>query len=108
MWWRFAARADAPRVLRVIVAALAGHVAFGMLRLFRHASVEPAPPTADDVVRDELAWQFKSVADRHGGWPVFYEVPAASLPHYIDIGLSFLKLGEEARVDLPAFSLEGG
>lgn len=59
-------------------------------------------------VRDELAWRLKEEADRHGGWPVFYELPATSLPRYIDLGLTFLKVGEEARVNLTEFSLEGG
>ena len=30
------------------------------------------------------------------------------LHHYADFGLTFVKLGEEARVDLAAFSLDGG
>ncbi len=58
--------------------------------------------------RADLAWRFKAEADAHGGWPVFYDVSAETLPLYIDLGLTFLKLGEEARVDLAAFSLEGG
>jgi phosphatidylglycerol lysyltransferase len=58
--------------------------------------------------RAELAWRFKELAAEHGGWPVFYEVGADTLPVYIDLGLTFLKLGESARVDLRAFSLEGG
>jgi phosphatidylglycerol lysyltransferase len=57
--------------------------------------------------RAELAWRFREAADTHGGWPVFYEVGADTLPLYIDLGLGFLKLGEEARVDLHRFSLEG-
>lgn len=55
----------------------------------------------------ELAWRFREMADRHGGWPVFYEVGTARLPLYIDLGLSLLKLGEEAIVLLQAFSLDG-
>ena len=57
--------------------------------------------------RAELAWRFREAADTHGGWPVFYEVGAETLPLYIDLGLSFLKLGEAARVDLRRFSLDG-
>ena len=58
--------------------------------------------------RADLAWRFKAEADAHGGWPVFYDVSAETLPLYIDLGLTFLKLGEQARVDLATFSLEGG
>jgi phosphatidylglycerol lysyltransferase len=41
------------------------------------------------------------------GTPVFYEVGARSLHLYADFGLTFVKLGEEARVDLERFTLEG-
>ncbi len=40
-------------------------------------------------------------------WPVFYEVSTERLPLYIELGLSLYKLGEEARVSLPEFSMEG-
>ena len=43
-----------------------------------------------------------------GGIPVFYEVTRAHLHRYADFGLTFVKLGEEAKVDLTAFTLEGG
>ena len=59
-------------------------------------------------VQGALAWRFKEEADRHNGWPVFYKVAPATLPLYIDLGLTFMKLGEEARIDLQAFSLDGG
>ena len=38
---------------------------------------------------------------------MFYQVSAEELPLYIDLGLAVMKLGEEARVELPDFSLEG-
>ncbi|HEU0204654.1 MAG TPA: bifunctional lysylphosphatidylglycerol flippase/synthetase MprF, partial [Burkholderiaceae bacterium] len=53
----------------------------------------------------ELAWQFRDLCDRYGGWPVFYEVRPENLDLYIDLGLTLTKLGEEARVDLAAFDL---
>ena len=56
----------------------------------------------------ELAWRFREICDRHGGWTIFYEVGPENLPLYLDLGLSLLKLGEEARVPLENFSLEGG
>jgi phosphatidylglycerol lysyltransferase len=43
-----------------------------------------------------------------GGVPVFYEVTRAHLHRYADFGLTFVKLGEEAKVDLTTFTLEGG
>ncbi|MEO5509749.1 MAG: bifunctional lysylphosphatidylglycerol flippase/synthetase MprF [Longimicrobiales bacterium] len=57
--------------------------------------------------RDELAWKFREMVDRHDGWPVFYQVRPENLALYLDLGLTMLKLGEEARVPLREFSLEG-
>lgn len=64
-------------------------------------------PVGPSEERSEMAWRFHEMCDRHDGWTVFYEVRAESLPLYLDLGLSPLKLGEEARVPLEKFSLEG-
>lgn len=56
--------------------------------------------------RAELIWQFRDLCDVYHARPVFYQVRAENLPYYMDIGLSALKLGEEARVDLRRFDLE--
>jgi phosphatidylglycerol lysyltransferase len=66
---------------------------------------DPLGPTSEHA---ELAWRFRELAHQHGGWPVFYQVSRELLPLYIDLGLTLLKLGEEAHVPLAAFSLEGG
>ena len=55
----------------------------------------------------ELAWDLRQLADRYGAGVAFYEVDAASLPLYLDLGLTAVKIGEEARVSLADFSLEG-
>jgi type IV secretory pathway VirJ component len=55
----------------------------------------------------DLMWRFIELADSHGGRAAFYQIPASSLPLYLDAGLKILKLGEEARVSLPSFTLEG-
>src|SRR5690606_31598003 len=55
----------------------------------------------------ELIWRFRELGDRHGGRVAFYEIAAADLPLYLDLGLTLLKLGEAARVPLDRFSLEG-
>jgi lysylphosphatidylglycerol synthetase-like protein (DUF2156 family) len=41
------------------------------------------------------------------GGPLLYEVGYERLHLYLDLGLSLFKLGEEARVPLAEFSLEG-
>jgi phosphatidylglycerol lysyltransferase len=65
---------------------------------------DPVGPTA---ACEALAWQFRELVDRHGGRVVFYQVDRANLGLYLDLGLSAIKLGEEAIVSLPGFSLEG-
>lgn len=51
---------------------------------------------------------FLERADDFGGVPVFYEISRAHLHRYADVGLTFVKLGEEARVELCGVSLAGG
>ncbi|MBJ3774225.1 bifunctional lysylphosphatidylglycerol flippase/synthetase MprF [Acuticoccus mangrovi] len=65
------------------------------------------PVGADSRTTVDLIWRFKELADRHGGRAAFYQVSSQYLPLYIDAGFSFAKLGEEAVVDLGAFSLAG-
>ena len=50
---------------------------------------------------------FLERCDDFGGVPVFYEISSEHLHRYADVGLTFVKLGEEARVDLSTFSIEG-
>lgn len=56
----------------------------------------------------DLIWGFRDICDRYNVWAVFYEVRSENLYLYLDIGLSLLKLGEEGRVSLKDFSLDGG
>jgi len=65
------------------------------------------PVAPSPAVRRELAWRFREEADLHGGTPIFYEVGGDDLPIYVDLGLRLRKIGEEARVRLGDFSLEG-
>ncbi|MFN3076462.1 MAG: bifunctional lysylphosphatidylglycerol flippase/synthetase MprF [Alphaproteobacteria bacterium] len=55
----------------------------------------------------DLVWAFAELCDRYSAWPVFYHVTAETMPLYLDLGLSFVKLGQEARVELGDFSLAG-
>ncbi len=64
-------------------------------------------PVGNPARHTELAWRFRELCDEHGGWCAFYQVTADKLPLYLDLGLSLTKLGEEARVPLTSFSLEG-
>jgi phosphatidylglycerol lysyltransferase len=65
-------------------------------------------PVGPDDRLPGLVRQFLERCDDFGGVPVFYEITKAHMHVYADFGLTFAKLGEEARVDLTAFTLEGG
>jgi phosphatidylglycerol lysyltransferase len=64
-------------------------------------------PIGAEATGTDLIWNFRELADRAGGNAVYYAVGQTYLPVYIDMGLSILKIGEVARVDLPAFTLDG-
>lgn len=63
-------------------------------------------PVGPEKEMAELVWQFRELCDRHSGWTIFYQVDRENLHLYLDLGLTLLKLGEEARVPLRTFSLE--
>jgi len=65
---------------------------------------DPVGPTGEVP---ELLRRFLERCDDFGGVPVFYEVGPQHLHRYADYGLAFIKVGEEARVDLRSFSLAG-
>ncbi len=82
--------------------------AFLMYAVQGRSWVVMGDPVGSDADVAELAWRFRQIAEEHGGWTVFYEVSRHRLPVYLEQGLTLLKLGEEARVPLSTFSLEGG
>jgi phosphatidylglycerol lysyltransferase len=82
--------------------------AFIMYAVSRRSWVAMGDPVGPPDEREELIWQFRELADQAGAWSVFYQVSAEQLSLYVDAGLALSKLGEEARVALPGFSLEGG
>ena len=65
-------------------------------------------PIGPEREAPELLWELRGLSDRYGGRVVFYEVGRDYLPLYIELGLSPLKIGEEARVALASFTLGGG
>jgi phosphatidylglycerol lysyltransferase len=64
-------------------------------------------PVAPPGQMAHLAQSFVQLCDRHGGWAVFYKASREQLYLYLDLGLSVVKLGEEARVPLSDFSTDG-
>ena len=82
-----------------------GFVMYGVRGSTWVAMGDPIAAESADFI--DLVWRFKENADEQRGAPVFYQVTADHLPVYLDAGFSLIKLGEEAWVDLEAFTLEG-
>jgi phosphatidylglycerol lysyltransferase len=81
--------------------------AFIMYGIEGRSWVSMGDPVGPETAWADLIWRFRERADQAGGWPVFYQVGHERLHKYLDAGFSMVKLGEEARVSLPGFSLEG-
>lgn len=64
-------------------------------------------PVGDPKAGQRLVWQLRELADRQGKRCAFYSVSPSYLPTFLDLGLSILKIGEVARVDLRGFTLDG-
>ena len=60
-------------------------------------------PVGLDSEAEELIWEFHDECKRAGSSPAFYHVGSDYLQYYIDLGLTLLKLGEEARIPLADF-----
>ena len=82
--------------------------AFIMYGIEGRSWIAMGDPVGPPETHGDLIWTFREMADRYGGWTVFYEVSDDNLPIYVDLGLTVLKIGEEGKVSLPGFSLEGG
>ncbi len=84
------------------------HKAFVMYGIEGRSWVTMGDPVGvDEDARRELVWTFLEQCERAGGWPVFYQVCPADLDLYLEVGMNLLKIGEEARVRLDAFNLDG-
>jgi phosphatidylglycerol lysyltransferase len=69
--------------------------------------ISKGEPVGDEPAGRDLIWQLREKADREGKRCAFYAVSPRYLPTYLDLGMSILKIGEVARVDLRGFTLEG-
>ena len=85
----------------------AQRTAFIMYQVSGHSWVAMGDPVGSAEGCEALAWEFLENCDVMAVSPVFYQVKPQNLPLYIDLGLNLSKLGEEARVALDSFSLEG-
>jgi len=80
---------------------------FVMMQRYGGSLISMGDPVGPpDVVR-ALIWRFREEADRLGLRPVFYQVGDQHWQTYLDMGLTLVKLGEEAVVPIAGFQLEG-
>ncbi|MEO8495253.1 MAG: bifunctional lysylphosphatidylglycerol flippase/synthetase MprF [Planctomycetota bacterium] len=85
----------------------ADRTAFVMFGIEGRSWVSMGDPVGEREAADELAWGFREYCDAGGRWPVFYQVDEDRLSVYVEMGMTLLKLGEEARVPLAEFGLDG-
>ncbi len=81
--------------------------AFIMYQASGSSWVSMGDPVGPALHCEALAWEFLECCDGMAVSPVFYQVAPENLSLYIDLGLTLTKLGEEARIPLRTFSLEG-
>lgn len=81
--------------------------AFLMYQVAGRSWIALGDPVGSQQGAEDLVWRLHEMSDHHGGQTVFYQVCADRLALYVDLGLAALKIGEEARVLLTDFSLEG-
>jgi phosphatidylglycerol lysyltransferase len=64
-------------------------------------------PVGDPAERTQLIWKLRERANQGRARVAFYQIGTRNLSTYVDLGMSMLKLGEEARVYLAGFNLQG-
>lgn len=78
-----------------------------MYQVRGHSWIVMGDPVGEQADWPELLWRLRERADANQGRVLLYQVTPAVLPIAIDMGLQLMKYGEEARVDLARFSLDG-
>ena len=81
--------------------------AFLMYRVQGPNWIVMGDPVGREARWADLLWRLRERADAAQGRILLYQISAACLPHAIDLGLAIVKYGEEARVDLAAFTRAG-
>jgi phosphatidylglycerol lysyltransferase len=81
--------------------------AFIMYQIKGDSWIAMGDPVGPPELHEELAWTFRELVESYNARVVFYQVSDKSLGLYVDLGLTLAKLGEDARVPLAGFSLEG-
>ena len=80
---------------------------FVMFDVINRYWIAMGDPVGEPAERTQLIWKLRELADRSRARVAFYQIGARNLATYVDLGMTMLKLGEEARVYLPGFNLQG-
>ena len=81
--------------------------AFLMYQVSGKSWIVMSDPVGERKDWAELFWSIRKLADGAGGRLFFYQLSTDSLPLAIELGFQIIKYGEEARINLPTFTLEG-
>ncbi|QGP81194.1 bifunctional lysylphosphatidylglycerol flippase/synthetase MprF [Sphingobium sp. CAP-1] len=81
--------------------------AFLMYQVQGHSWIVMGDPVGDTSEWPDLLWRIRERADAAQGRLLLYQLTLDALPLAIDLGLSIVKYGEEARIDLSRFTLDG-
>jgi len=80
---------------------------FLMYQIRGHSWIVMSDPVGDPAEWSDLLWALREEADASQGRLLLYQISLQMLPIAIDLGLQIIKYGEEARVDLTRFTLDG-
>ncbi len=81
--------------------------AFLMYQVQGNSWIVMGDPVGERAEWPDLLWLIRERADAAQGRLLLYQVSTDVLPIAIDLGLQLIKYGEEARVDLSSFTLDG-
>ena len=81
--------------------------AFLMYQIQGHSWIVMGEPVGDRGEWGGLLWELRERADAAQGRLLLYQLSLDALPLAVDLGLSLVKYGEEARVDLSSFTIGG-
>ena len=81
------------------------YTAFVMHATEGRSCIAMGDPVGPESEAENLLWKFQEYCEEQDKRPVFYQVRSDYLEWYVDLGLTLMKMGEEARVYLPDFDL---
>jgi phosphatidylglycerol lysyltransferase len=84
------------------------NTAFVMYGIRGESWIVLGDPVGPEDEMADLVWRLHEMCDQYAGRLVFYQVEERYLALYVDLGFNLYRLGEEARVPLATFSLDGG